>query len=137
MLLGITACPYAQQTGMAGTGAGITMAYEVSGRVTSDESSCDAASSDVSVAMFDSSGALLDETRTDAQGKFNVSVRNADAAEGMLAQLDADDPTVQVTLRVQDAGGNEQRFSLRLPRPIHGREYRVRLHKKDTCKEGS
>ena len=74
--------------------------------------------------------------RTDAQGKFQVSVRNVDAADGMVEQLDADDPTVQVTLRVQDASGHEQRFSLRLPRPLHGSEYRVRLKKKESCKEG-
>ncbi len=117
-----------------GSGAGIVMAYEVTGRVTSDDSGCFAPVSDVSVALFDMSGTLLDETRTDAQGKFLVGVRNPDAAEGMLARLDGDDPTVQVSLRVQGERG-EQSFVLRLPRPVQAKEYRVRLAKRPDCVE--
>jgi hypothetical protein len=118
-----------------GPAGGIVMAYEVAGRVTSDTGGCFTPLPDVSVALFDTGGTLLDETRTDGTGKFNVTVRNPDAAEGMVARLDGDDPTVQVALRVQAAGGKEERYMLRLPRPIHAKEYRVRIDKKDSCKE--
>jgi hypothetical protein len=122
--------------GMAvGPAGGIVMAYEVSGRVTTDSGNCATPVSDVSIALFDETGVLLDETRTDTTGRFNVTVRNPDAAAGMVQKLDSDDPTVQVSLRVQPPGGADQSYKLRLPRPIHAREYRVRFDKKDTCTE--
>jgi hypothetical protein len=128
------ACAMINQGGpIVGSGAGIVMAYEVSGRVTSDERGCEGALPDVSVALFDSEGTLLDETRSDQQGKFVVGVRNPDAADAMLAKLDGDDPTVSVSLRVQPAHGGEQSYALRLPRPLHGKEYRVRLDKRASC----
>lgn len=126
-------------TGMRGVAVGpvggVVMAYEVTGRVTSDSSGCATPLADASIALFDDQGALLDETRTDTTGRFIVTVRNPDAADGMVARLDSDDPTVQVALRVQAPGGKEERYKLRLPRPIQAKEYRVRLDRKDTCKE--
>jgi hypothetical protein len=130
----VSGCMMGMRSVVAGSGQGIVMAYEVSGRVVSDEISCFSAMSDVSVALFDASGTLLDETRTDTLGKFVVGVRNPDAAEGMLARLDGDDPTVQVTLRVQTGKGDKTQ-TLRLPRPLHGKEYKVRVVKRDTCVE--
>ncbi|MCC6809710.1 MAG: carboxypeptidase regulatory-like domain-containing protein [Deltaproteobacteria bacterium] len=129
------ACVMGSRGVAVGPAGGIVMAYEVTGRVTSDQSNCATPMADVSVALFDMNGALLDETRTDSSGKFNVTVRNPDAAEGMVARLDGDDPTVQVALRVQANGSTEARYTLRLPRPILAKEYRVRLDKKDSCKE--
>jgi hypothetical protein len=130
-----THCYTGVQGVAVGPAGGIVMAYEIAGRVTSDSGGCFTPMSDVSVALFDMSGALLDETRTDMTGKFNVTVRNPDAADGMVAKLDSDDPTVEVALQVQAAGGKEERYTLRLPRPIHAREYRVRIDKRDNCKE--
>ena len=128
----LSACPGGAPLA-AGPG-GILMAYEVSGRVVSDASACNAPLADASVALFAEDGTLLDETRTDAGGHFNVSVRNPDAAESMMRALDGDDPTVQVALQVQVQGA-EQRHKLRLPRPIHGKEYRVRFHPEKQCDE--
>jgi hypothetical protein len=119
----------------AGPG-GILMAYEVSGRVVTDALGCATSVADASVALFSMDGTLLDETRSDAGGHFNVSVRNPDAAESMMHALDGDDPTVQVALEVQ-AQGAEQRILLRLPRPLHGKEYRVRFHPLPQCEEAS
>jgi hypothetical protein len=111
------------------------MAYEVTGRVVSDESHCSQAVADASIALFDSFGTLLDETRSDQTGKFLVQVRNPDAAELMTAQLDQADPTVSVTVRVQAAGQPEQSLRLRLPRPVRAREFRVRLNAKQNCEK--
>ncbi len=117
----------------AGTGLGILMAYEVSGRVVSDSPSCRYALSDASVALFDDKGVLLDDTRTDNTGHFDVTVRNPDAADAMTAALDNNDPTVQVDLVVQARDGNEQRLHLRLPRPVHGKEFLVRFSPRPSC----
>jgi hypothetical protein len=133
MLICLSACAAGQNTAVL-AGGGVVMAYEIAGRVTNDDIACGAGVGDVSVALFDQAGALLDETRTDQQGHFLVGVRNPDAAEGMLARLDNDDPTVSVSIRVQPPGRTELRYNVRLPRPVAAREYRVRLAtKKAKC----
>lgn len=128
-----TGCAGARNINIAGGGLGIYMAYEVVGRVSSDTNGCGGAVADASAAMFDDRGALLDETKTDSTGRFALSVRDPDVADHYAAKLDQDDPTVQVTLRVQTNAGQEQRFNIRLPRPVHGREYRVRFDARPTC----
>lgn len=136
LVLAICAGCYPGMRGVAvGPAGGIVMAYEVTGRVTSDSSGCFTPMSDVSVALFDMQGTLLDETRSDSTGHFNVTVRNPEAADRMVTRLDGDDPTVQVALRVQAPAGKEESYTLRLPRPVLAREYKVRLDKKDSCKE--
>ena len=131
-VLACVGCAGARTVNVAG-GLGVYMAYEVAGRVTTDANGCAIAINEASVALFSASGTLLDEARTDGSGKFVLGVRDPDVADSFAQKLDQDDPTVQVTLRVQTNSGQEQRFALRLPRPVHGREYRVRFDARRDC----
>lgn len=123
----------ARNVNITGGGLGVYMAYEISGRVTTDTNGCNQGVAEASAAMFDDRGTLLDESKTDAMGHFSLSVRDPDVADLFASKLDQDDPTVSVTLRVQTGAGQEQRFKLRLPRPVHGREYRVRFDARANC----
>jgi len=110
------------------------MAYEIDGRVEADAAACHTPITDAPITLLDVNGTVLDETRSDASGHFFVSVHHPDAIETMVLQLDQDDPTVPVTLRVQATGYPIKTVSLRLPRPVHGKEYRVALVEKNACK---
>lgn len=134
VIIALASCAYGG-TALVGPGGGIVMAYEITGRVSSDSPNCFTPIPEASVALFDARGVLLDEARSDSNGRFQVAVRNPDVAEGMMARLEGDDPTVVVILRVAGPMGDEKEHTLKLPRALAAREYPVRFNQRSACME--